>query len=383
MQKDIIFISAGELSGDIHAGKLIHELHKIRPNLAITAIGGDNMAAAGAEILLHIRETSFMGFAEVVKHFPKIHRTWRNTLAWIDRHKPNLVILIDYPGFNLRLAAACHKRGIPVVYYITPQVWAWHQSRVEKIKKYIQEVLCILPFEESWFREKGVVATYVGHPLLDLDRNSTTESKTPEGRQGSTFIGLFPGSRMQEVERHLEVMVDAVKMIRENIPDIGAVVAMARNLNLQAFREKYPHEWLHWHEGRNQAIMQDAALLIMSSGTASLEATIANAPTIIIYRLSRISYWIGKRLINVPFIAIPNLIAGQKGLPELIQDEAEAPRIAEEARALLLNPGKVAQMKSFMRTVVARLGDPGASQRAAEKIIKYLPSFNNSETQSP
>ncbi|MDO9548075.1 MAG: lipid-A-disaccharide synthase [Candidatus Marinimicrobia bacterium] len=370
-----IFISAGELSGDIHGGNLVAAIRKKQPETSISAIGGDNMSSAGATLLYHIRETSFMGFAEVVRHLPFIYKLWKKTLRHIDRTKPDLVVLIDYPGFNLRLAKAITKRNIPVVYYISPQVWAWHQSRVKKIKKYTRLVLCILPFEENWLKSRGVNARFVGHPLIDQvakirEINPGSESIKPEN--ATPFIGLFPGSRRQEVQRHLPVMLKVVHRLKESYPDLHVAVSIAPDIDISAYEKENSRAWIHWLRDQNHRIIQSAGLLIMSSGTATLEATLFQTPLLVIYRLSNVSYLMGRLLVKVPFISVANLIANKKGITELIQHDATVENIVNEAKALLSNSEYREQMVQFLSMVTGKLGESGASDRAAEMILKFL-----------
>ena len=370
-----IFISAGELSGDLHGGNLIKEIKKLEPNISISAIGGDNMARFGANLLYHIRDTAFMGFAEVVKHLPSIRKIWQNTLQFIDAEKLDLIVLIDYPGFNMRLAKAAYQRQIPVIYYISPQVWAWHQSRVKKIKKYINEVLCILPFEENWFKERGVNVTFVGHPLLD---QHTDDKLTPSKHlqniidRASNLVGLFPGSRKQEIERHLSVMINAILLMRKDFPKMEAVVGVAPAIDFTQYKEQFPYKWLHWLSGENDEIMQNSNFLIVSSGTASLEAAIYQTPMVVIYKMSPFSYWLGKIFVKVPYIAMANLIGGKQGITELIQHEATPEKIAQEAYKILNTPDVENDIRLFLKSVLEKLGAPGASKRAAEIITGYI-----------
>ena len=367
-----IFISAGEPSGDLHGGKLVSELRALDKGLKISAIGGNCMQAAGADLLLHIRETAFMGFAEVIRHLPRIRKNWKRTIRWISTEKPELVVLIDYPGFNLRLAKACFRRNIRVIYYISPQLWAWHSSRVKKIRSYVSEVLCILPFEEEWYRQRNVKASFVGHPLLDQMPESNEIKGDIIPRKPGPSIGLFPGSRAQEIEKHLVPMLQAVGILKEEFPQLTTQIAIAQNLDLSHYQAEYSQDWIRWRAGQNHTIMQNADLLIMSSGTASLEATLQGTPAIVIYKLSGFSYWLGKRVVRVPFIAIPNLIAERGGFPELIQHDATPEKIARTAREILENPQKAKEIQSFMASVTEKLGQAGASVRAARKIYDHL-----------
>ncbi|MBN2601370.1 MAG: lipid-A-disaccharide synthase [Candidatus Marinimicrobia bacterium] len=370
-----IFISAGELSGDIHGGNLVTAIRTRQPEINISAIGGDNMSSAGATLLYHIRETSFMGFAEVLRHLPFIYRLWKKTLRHIDQIKPDLVVLIDYPGFNLRLAKAVTKRNIPVIYYISPQVWAWHQSRVKKIKKFTQIVLCILPFEENWLKKHGVNAHFVGHPLRDqIEKIHKFSSDDEEARPdyANPYIGLFPGSRRQEVQRHLPIMLETVHRLKKFYPALHAAISIAPDMDMTAYEKQQSSEWIHWLKNRNHRIMQNADLLIMSSGTATLEASLFQTPLIVIYRLSPISFLLGKILVKVPYISLANLIANRKGITELIQHEANPDNIVHEADKVLSNSEYRAQMIQFLKEVNQQLGKPGTSDRVAEIILGFL-----------
>lgn len=379
MPLDKLFISAGEPSGDFYGGYLIREIKNLHPELYITAIGGDNISGTGANLLYHIRDTAFMGFTEILKHLPFLWKVLRNTIDFIKTEKPNLVILIDYPGFNLRLARAAHKNGIPVIYYITPQVWAWHSSRVKKIKKYIKEVLCIFPFEEPWFRKYGVNATFVGHPLLDIYDNkkkSIEPSSIIRTGNVSHLIGLFPGSRRQEVNRHLDIMVDSIKTLRKNFPELKAVVAVAPDINTDDYESRLPYKWLQWIRGKNYEIMQQSDFLILSSGTSTVEAAIHQTPMVVIYRLSQISYWLGKLLVRVPYISMVNLISNIQGVPELIQHKASPENISIEAERILKNKKIENETKIFLKNFSSKLGPKGASRRAAEIIVHHIHPSN-------
>jgi len=369
-----IFISAGELSGDIHGGNLVAALKKLEPEINVMAVGGDNMAAAGVELICHIRETSFMGFAEVIKHLPAVRRLWKTTLNHLDNTKPNLAVVIDYPGFNLRLAKALTARHIPVIYYISPQVWAWRESRVKKIKRYTQQVLCILPFEEEWFQKRGVTAHFVGHPLLDQiakeqQQNEVVQSLRPP--DAKPFIGLFPGSRQQEVERHLPVMINTISLLKKKFPAIKAAVAVAPEINIEHFIND-KDDLFFWIKNHNHQLIQESDGLIMASGTATLEATIFQKPFTVIYKMSGISYRLGKRLVKVPFITIANLVAGQQIVTEFIQTYASAPNIATEVEAIILNQFYHDRIVRSLAEVVHQLGEAGASERAAKIILSYL-----------
>jgi len=366
-----IFISAGELSGDIHAGRLVKELLVKDESLGIFANGGDNMLNAGAELLYHINDISFMGFAEVVKHLPLIKKIFDDTINLILENQIDLVVLVDYPGFNLRLAKALHKHNIKVVYYIVPQIWAWHQSRVKQMKKYVDKAICILPFEPKWFVDHCVDAVYAGNPLMDKD--FTEQSNKIDGiAEGEKFIGLFPGSRKQELENHFDVMMDSAQKIHKNHVHLKFVIAMAPGRDFSEYQDKYQFDWLIWKEGQNDTIMQRAEFLIMVSGTASLEAALIGTPMVIIYKTSNITYFLAKKLANIEFIGLANIIAQKKGIHELIQKDMTADKIFVEVDNLLENPAERKRFEEFYTEVQDKIGGSGASQKTAEIILELL-----------
>ncbi len=363
-----IFISTGELSADIHGGRLIQALKQEIPGIKIHGNGGDNMKTAGANLLYHISDISFMGFAEVIKHLPLIKKIFANTIAYIESENIDLVILMDYPGFNLRLAKALHKRNIDVVYYICPQIWAWHQSRVKKIKKYVKKVICILPFEPKWFTDHGVDAVYAGNPILD----KPLENKTVQiDGLKEKFIGLFPGSRKQELEKHFDIMIESAKLIRKKYPNRQFVVAMAPGRNFSAYQQKYNFPWLKWAKEQNDAIIKEAEYLIMVSGTASLEAALLKTPMVIIYKTSALTYFLAKNLAKVKYIGLANLIAGEEGIHELIQQDVRPDNIAREVIYFLENKAEKDRFHQFYQKVHDKIGSPGASRKTA-KIIREI-----------
>lgn len=371
---DKIFISAGELSGDLHGGKLIEALRAQRPDLQIIAIGGDAMAAAGAQLLVHIRDTAFMGFIEVLRHWRQVLSLWRRTMEALDSQRPQLVVTIDYPGFNLRLAKAAHRRGIPVIYYISPQIWAWHQSRVKKIKKYVREVLCILPFEVDWYRSHGIRAQFVGHPLLDQPVDKSVPS--PFADRARPLIGLFPGSRKQEIVQLLPIMLATVELLRRHFPQMETVIAAAPSLEPEFIKPIVGNVPVQIINKQNSALMTAADLLLIASGTATLEATLHHTPYIVIYRINPLSYLLARSIVKVNSITLANLITGSKGVTELVQSQANPLRIAYEARRILTDKAYNVQLRQFLASVHQQLGTPGASKRAAQAILKYLPNVS-------
>ncbi|MFP4546671.1 MAG: lipid-A-disaccharide synthase [Fidelibacterota bacterium] len=366
-----LFISTGELSADIHAARLIEHLLAKDPNLKIFANGGDNMQKAGAKLLHHIDNLSFMGFAEVIKHLPFIKKIFNETLKFIDENKIDLVVLVDYPGFNLRLAKALKKRKLKVVYYICPQIWAWHQSRVKQVRRNVDKVICILPFEPEWYTKHGVDAVYGGNPLMDKEifkGETPITGLAPEDR----FIGLFPGSRKQELENHLDVMIASAIKIRKKHPSLKFVIGMAPGQDFREYRAKYRYDWLKWVRGQNDAIIQQAEYLIMVSGTASLEAALLGTPMVIIYKTSFFTYYLAKLVAKIDFIGLANLIAGREGIHELIQKEVTPENIYQEVQAYLSSPTEKERFRNFYKEVQEKIGPAGASGKAAGIILSEL-----------
>ncbi len=369
-----LFISTGELSADIHTARLIERLLAKEPSLKIFANGGDNMQKAGAKLLHHIDDLSFMGFAEVIKHLPSIKKIFNETLKFIDDNEIDLVVLVDYPGFNLRLAKALKKRKLKVIYYICPQIWAWHQSRVKQVRRNVDKVICILPFEPDWYTKHGVDAVYGGNPLMDKE---IFEADIPITglAQEDKFIGLFPGSRKQELENHLDVMIASAIKIRKKHPSMKFVIGMAPGQDFNEYRETYRYDWLKWVRGQNDAIMQQAEYLIMVSGTASLEAALLGTPMVIIYKTSFFTYHLAKLVAKIDFIGLANLIAGREGIRELIQKEVTAENITREVHKYLASPKEKDRFTKFYDEVKQKIGYAGASEKAAGIILSELQSL--------
>ena len=372
MATNNIFISAGELSGDIHGGKLVSKLLSIDDSQKITAIGGDNMQQAGASLLYHIRETSFMGISEIFRHLFKIFKIWQKTKRHIKSSRPDLIIAIDYPGFNLRLAKFASKQDIPVIYYISPKIWAWNERRIKKVRKYVNVMLCILPFEEQWYRNRGVAAYFIGNPLIDQYDPVTEPLISNNQKIENPEIGLFPGSRAQEIENHLPDMIQSIKNIRQTFPAANATIAMVPDFDFSHYRAKYKYDWLNWIQNRNKQIMENSDILIMASGTAVLEATIFNTPAVVVYRVSPFTYWFGRIFVNLDYISLPNIIAGKEVVPELIQNELNPENICREVVAILSSPARRIQMQQNLAYITRQLGDKGVAGRAANIIYNRI-----------
>ena len=362
-----LYLIAGEASGDLHGSNLIKALHARQPNLDIRAWGGDLMAEAGANVVKHYRDLAFMGFTEVVKNIRTIAGNIRFCKRDILDFKPDALILIDYPGFNLRIAKWAKVQGIPVIYYISPQIWAWHQSRVHAIKRDVDLMLVILPFEQAFYQKYGVEAVYVGHPLLDaiqtMDLHPADKAMFPK-----KTIALLPGSRVQEVKRILPKMLS----ITSKFPDYQFVVAGTNNLSAAFYEPMLSHfPNVQLLRGQTYPLLKNSVAALVKSGTSTLEAALLNTPQVVCYAGSPISYQIAKRVIQVKYISLVNLVADKPLVQELIQDELNEVNLFQ-ALGAILEPQNAAVMRKEYAALRQLLGEGGASGRAAAAILEHV-----------
>lgn len=358
-----LYIIAGEASGDLHGSNLIISLLKLQPRLECRAWGGDMMQQAGATLVKHYRDLAFMGFLEVLKNLRTILGNLNFCKKDILAFKPDAIVLIDYPGFNLRIARWAHEQGIRVVYYISPQIWAWHRSRVHAMKRDIDQMLVILPFESDFFKQYGMDVTYVGHPLLDAIGAGLSNANT-----SSKQIALLPGSRKQEVQRILPVMLEATR----HFPDYHFVIAAAHSLNddyFKTFIQDYPNVKLV--RGQTYDVLRASCAALVKSGTSTLETALLDVPQVVCYAGNPFSYHIAKRLVKVPYISLVNLIMDQPLVRELIQDELNVENV-HIALKEILNPENARVMKLGYAQLRDKLGAGGASERAAKAILENM-----------
>jgi lipid-A-disaccharide synthase len=356
-------IVAGEASGDLHASEVVRELKRLDPALETFGIGGDLLAAEGMRILHHAREMGIVGLFNVLRHYPMFRRIFDDTIRAIAAEKPDAVMLVDYPGFNLRLARRCRELGLRVIYYISPQVWAWRRGRVKQIARYVDRMIVILPFEEGFYREHGVPVTHAGHPLIDELAGIERDPRPP----GDPLrIALLPGSRRGEVSSLLPAMLDAVSLL----PGADAYVIQAPTIHaaelLEIMTQHGTFIRIVPHDGGRAIAAADVAL--SSSGTATLECAVIGTPVVVMYRLTAITHWLARRLVKLPFFGLINIIAGTEVVPELIQREVNGARIAAEVRRMA-EPATHARLRAALAAVREKLGGPGASRRAAEAIM--------------
>jgi lipid-A-disaccharide synthase len=370
-----IMIVAGEASGDLHAASLVREIRCRAAAAEFFGIGGDRMRNAGTELLYHIDQMSVLGFTEVIRHLPFMHRVMDDLTRTIRERRPDLLILVDYPGFNLRLARRARKFPAKVMYYIAPQVWAWGARRAQQMAKWIDRLAVVFQFEEEIFRSAGVDAHFVGHPLLEgLEVRSSREAFLAElGIEANApLLGLLPGSRVQEVKRLLPEMIRTWHILRQQLPDLRAVVARAPGVPEEIYRSQAPDDNLILVPDRTYEVMRHSTALIVASGTATLEAACLGTPFVVVYKVSRLSYHIGKRLVSIPDIGLVNVVAGRRIVPEFIQQNFRAEELAPVLLRLITDNTARQKMMADLRGVRSRLGEPGASRRTAELALTLL-----------
>ncbi len=370
------YIIAGEASGDLHGSNLIRELKKRDAPATIRCWGGDKMEATGATLVKHYKELAFMGFLEVIKNLGTIVKNIKFCKGDILQYKPDALILIDYPGFNLRIAKWAKQQGIPVIYYISPQVWAWKENRVKLIKNCVDKMLVILPFEKEFYKKWNYEVEYVGHPLVEVVDSFSlavdrTENTTTNNEQRTTnIIALLPGSRQQEILKKLPIMLEVAK----HFPDYQFVVAKAPGLEDSFYAELLaPYKNVSSVVNKTYELLMQSRAALVTSGTATLETALFAVPEVICYKGSAFSYQIAKRLIKIKFIGLVNLIMDKEVVKELIQDELTVENLNRELNLLLADKKKQEQLKEDYAALKNLLSKGGhASSNAAESIYNYL-----------
>lgn len=368
-----LLVVAGEASGDLYGAALVRELRARGADFPIWGVGGDRMEAEGAELLYSTREFSVLGFTEVVRRLPFFFGALRRMRREAAVRRPAAAVLIDFPGFNLRLARALAAMSIPVVYYVSPQVWAWGFGRVRVLREVARIVLVILPFEEAIYREHGVPVRFVGHPLLDIAHASLApeEFRAKHGTSSErTIVGLFPGSRRHEVDLLLPPMLRAMRSLRGEGFPVTAMIGAAPTLGDDAYRSAGEGERVV--RGETYDLLAASAFAFVASGTMTVEAACVGTPMAILYRVSPVSWMIGKRLVRVPHIGMVNLLAGERLAPEFLQSEAKAENLLPVAQGWLRRPETLERMRARLREVRASLGEMGASGRAADEVLRVV-----------
>ena len=377
MNSKKIMMVAGEVSGDLHGALLMEAILHIDPKVQFFGIGGEHLGRMGMKLLYHSQSLSVVGITEIFFKIGSILKALRRLKQSLDRERPDLIILIDFPDFNLRLAKIAHRKGIPVLYYISPQVWAWRPKRVKLIAQWVKKMVVLFPFEVPFYEAAGVDVEWVGHPLLDIVKPTLSKEVAfqrfdldPKRKT----IALLPGSRMHEVKRLLPPLLASAQLLAKEIPDLQFIIPLAPGIDQRTLSPWMKNIFVPVKvvEGWAYEVMNLSELLITASGTATLEAAILGKPMVIVYKVSFFSYWIGRALIQVDHIGLVNLVAGKAIAPELIQKDVHPQRIAEEALRILRDPILRRRMTESMAEVRQNLGEPGAAQRAAGIVTSLL-----------
>ena len=369
-----IMISVGEASGDLHGASVAHALKAIQPDVKLFGMGGQAMLEAGVDIVYDIADLGIIGFVEIIKNLPRLFRL-RDTLAELmERERPDVLVIIDYPGFNMRLAKIAKSKGIPVVSYISPSVWAWGRGRAKEVAETVQKVAAIFPFEAEVYVEAGANVTFVGHPLLDIVKTTMNQEETREyfaASANSPVVLLLPGSRQQEITNLLPVMLEAGEKIVAQLPHCQFFLPVASTISqemIQNIISRYKVNVILTKD-RTYDLMNIATVAIAASGTVTLEASLLKLPTIIIYKTATLTYFLGKILVKIPYISLPNIIAGRKIVPELLQYAVTADNIANEAMPVLTTPAIHKAVVTDLEEVRRKLGAEGAVRRVAQEIL--------------
>lgn len=369
-----ILISAGEASGDIHAAAVTAALKQIDSSVEVFGMGGDALRAAGGEVLFDIKDHGVMGFVEVIKKLPDLFKLRSDFARVMDERQPDCLVVVDYPGFNMKLAKVAHDKGIPVVSYIAPSAWAWNKGRAKNVAKIVDKVACIFPFEYDVYKEAGAPVEFVGHPLLDIVKPAweRTEAEAWVGKQpGHPLVLLMPGSRLMEIEKMLPNLLAGAKLLKKQLPEVQFAMPRAVTIPLELLQSKIKASGLDIKitEGHNYDLFSVADLALATSGTVTLEAALCGLPSIIVYRTSALNAFIARRVINIPNIGLPNIVAGRQILPELLQEEFTPANVAKTAVELLA-PERRPQLEADLAFMKARLGEPGAVKRVAQLILR-------------
>ena len=372
-----ILVIAGEASGDLHASNLVRELKERDPSLGIFGVGSRRMEEAGVTLLADAAEISVVGATEVLTHIGAIYRVYSKLKRFLRQERPDLLILIDFPDFNILTARAARRLGVPVLYYISPQVWAWRKGRVKTIAKLVQAIMVVFPFEVDLYRQAGVDVRFVGHPLADIVFSSC--SRDDARRQFDLAaerrtVALLPGSRKKEIAQLLPDMLGAARLLMSRFADVQFVLPVAPTLE-RALVEQHVRASgvpVRIIDGRVYDVLQASDAAIVTSGTATLETGLMAVPMVIVYRISRLSYLIGRMIIHVKHIGLVNIVAGKTIVPELIQDDVTPALIAEAIGEVLSDPERNRKIRDDLRQVRAQLGEGGASRRAAAVVLELL-----------
>jgi lipid-A-disaccharide synthase len=371
-------LSCGEASGDLYAGALVAALRRREPDIDVFGLGGERFRAAGGRLVADFHGLSVTGLTEVISVLPRTLATMKRLVTAAKTEKPQALVLIDYPDFNFRLMTRIKRLGIPVIYYVSPQLWAWRAGRIKLMKRRVDRVLPIFPFEEAIYQREGIDVRFVGHPLIDLATPRLSREAFLQKLHldpAKPVLALLPGSRTNEVARLAPVIVEAVPKIAARVPGVQFVIARAPNLDDGLFDGfGLPGVTLRIAEAQTDDVLNASDAVVTASGTATVQTALHGKPMAVVYKLSPATYWLGKRMARVDTYAMVNLIAGQRVVRELIQDDCTPEAIADEAVRLLTEQDYRARMIASLAEVRRRLGGPGASDRAAEAVLDVVHS---------
>lgn len=375
-----LLISCGEPSGEFYGAELVAELRKRFPDLEAFGLGGDRLASQNVRLLAHLKELAVVGLVEVLSHLRRLKKLFDSVVAEAGRLRPDVAVLIDYPDFNLRLAREFKRLDIPVVYYVSPQLWAWRRGRIKDVKRDVAKMLVIFPFEEKIYRDAAVPVAFVGHPLVDhvrppADRAAVARRLGLDGNR--PVVALLPGSRNKEVGHNLPPMLGAVKLLREKRGELQFALAAAPHLLANTFQEAAALG-ITVIEGATRDVLSAARVGIVASGTATVETALTGTPMVVVYRVSGLTYALGKPLVNLPNYAMVNLIAGRRVVPELIQGDFTPERVAVETLRLLDDGPARSEMLQNLEEVKEKLGHGQATLRAADEVGLFLRSGSSS-----
>ena len=367
-----VLMVAGEASGDLHASGVATVLRSCAPDLPLVGIGGARMERAGVSLLEHTDRLAVMGFSEVIRHIPKHYKLLGELRERLRSGRVGLVMLVDYPGFNMKVAAAAHAAGVPVLYYITPQVWAWGAGRLAEMARTVTRAAVILPFEEELLTKHGIDTTFVGHPLLDRAAENMPDRRAAREQlglpDGAPVLALFPGSRAQELARHLDAFVATARELERRVAGLRVIVSVAPGMELD--RERCPYPLVH---SASFSVWRAADAALSKSGTSTLEAAVAGCPLVVAYRTGALNYAIARRVVRIPHIGLVNVVAGREVAPEFIQHELQPKPVADALEPLLVHGSSERDaMLAGLAEVRSRLGEPGAAARVGEIVLATM-----------
>lgn len=372
-----VFISAGEASGDLHGANLVKALRTLVPDVRVEGVGGDRLRAEGVHVHLDIKGLAITGIFEVIVRIPRVYSAFRRMVNMLADQRPDVAVLIDAPEFNIRLARKAHQLGIPVVYYISPQVWAWRKHRIRELARICRKMLVILPFEADVYREAGMDVEFVGHPLLDQPMKPGRREDLLRDlglAQEGPLVTLLPGSRNNELEHMGPVLAETAALLHQRLPGVKTIVPLARTVpeeRAQKIFGRVTPQTRLVHDRTYDAIAA-ADLALACSGTVTLETALLGTPLVVLYKTSPLTYFIAQRLVSVDHVSLVNLVAGRRAVPEYIQDAANPEELAACAQRILADPAELARLRAEMVDVRSKLGEPGASERVARAILPFL-----------